>query len=69
MMCKYCKNTEEFMPFGEFETPYMQGKRIVASMGIDHRMNLSVCVSGFGLDNIIPMEKKINYCPICGRKL
>lgn len=78
-MCKYCRESDEN---GDVYTEWLKDKT-VKSLWSPLRFyikiypednapysvnNLKVCVISNGMTHDI-MEKKINYCPMCGRKL
>ena len=69
--CKYCNNLrithdDEFniALMGSHEEIKVLGNNISLSVDISGNR---LCLNGFNVDDII--TTKINYCPMCGRKL
>ena len=67
MACMYCERLKECGKFNQpvlFKSVPIIGNQIDFSVGIYER-KLCLCVGD--KDDVI--AKKINYCPMCGRKL
>lgn len=66
-MCMYCERTEEFNPFIDEQVDFLPCMPLQVSGGINAKMLFE-----FGANcgnDIFTVKAKINYCPMCGRKL
>lgn len=68
-MCKYCENTNEFNPFIDERVPFLPEEHLDIAAGINEKMLLEIGATASWGNSVFTVCKKINYCPMCGRKL
>lgn len=68
-MCEFCENREEIITLGqrEVELGEIISDTLILALEMDRCGN--TITASVGSDKYVSVAQKINYCPICGRKL